>query len=397
MMTRAPKLKAPMRRPGSCAMTPRIVNGWPPIMQPIADAHAELHQELRADERATTGEEVVRVGTTVGQRQRAVEREPVAATARSSTMRATAMPCSARTIVGVSIDSVSRHDRRVGQNRVDLGPHLGRPGAIGLDDDVGGDHRARFARQAVPQTLDDRPESDDGADADGHAQKEEQEPSPGGAEFAQRHADDEEHVSRRSGVGSRESQSAVTSSVRVVSHSRQSRVVSPNRQSQSSVGEVGSVCSPAVLSVTCTTRPSRSEIVRSAMAAISGSWVTRTRVGLRERWIWSSRSMTCRPVVLSRLPVGSSASRIGGSFGERARDGDALLFAARELRRIVMATAGQADFGEQRLRPSRRVGRAGDLHRDEHVLERGERWQQMEELKDEPDSSCHAGAPARPR
>ena len=31
IMTRDPKLKAPTRRPGSCAMTPRTVNGWPPM------------------------------------------------------------------------------------------------------------------------------------------------------------------------------------------------------------------------------------------------------------------------------------------------------------------------------------------------------------------------------
>ena len=75
-----------------------------------------------------------------------------------------------------------------------------------------------------------------------------------------------------------------------------------------------------------------------------------------------------------------------GIVGERAGDGHALLLAARQLRRIVMAAVAEADLGEQRVRARPRLRRAGNLHRDEHVLERGQRGQQMKKLEDEPDA-----------
>ena len=59
------------------------------------------------------------------------------------------------------------------------------------------------------------------------------------------------------------------------------------------------------------------------------------RSSIRPRAARASRSMTASPFFVSRLPVGSSASRIDGSTGERARDGDALLLAAGELRSEV--------------------------------------------------------------
>ena len=61
-------------------------------------------------------------------------------------------------------------------------------------------------------------------------------------------------------------------------------------------------------------RPSRMDSVTSARCASSRSWVTRTTVARRRRFTSISRSTTCAPVLLSRLPVGSSASRIGGAF-----------------------------------------------------------------------------------
>ncbi len=54
-------------------------------------------------------------------------------------------------------------------------------------------------------------------------------------------------------------------------------------------------------------------MIRSAYRAISGSWVTMMIVRPR-RFRSASTSMIWTPVWESRLPVGSSQSRIAGSF-----------------------------------------------------------------------------------
>ena len=64
--------------------------------------------------------------------------------------------------------------------------------------------------------------------------------------------------------------------------------------------------------------PERKRTVRSQSRARPGSWVTRTRVAPRSRLRAKRRSTICRPVASSRLPVGSSATRIAGS-GAMAR------------------------------------------------------------------------------
>src|SRR5262249_43742758 len=71
--------------------------------------------------------------------------------------------------------------------------------------------------------------------------------------------------------------------------------------------------------------------------------------------------------------------------GQRARNRDALLFAAGQLRRIVMAAIGKTHFVEQLPGASRRIAPAGDFHRNKYVLERRQRRNEMEELKHEPD------------
>jgi hypothetical protein len=63
-----------------------------------------------------------------------------------------------------------------------------------------------------------------------------------------------------------------------------------------------------------TTLPSLSTSWASAIAASSASCVTSTMVVFLERCTSRSRSMMCRPFDVSRLPVGSSASTIGGLF-----------------------------------------------------------------------------------
>ena len=78
----------------------------------------------------------------------------------------------------------------------------------------------------------------------------------------------------------------------------------------------------------------------------------------------SSRSMMWRPLALSRLPVGSSASRIGGSLASARAMRDALLLAAGQLRRVVV----RRDRSARLRRAARRARaaasrRAGDLHR----------------------------------
>src|SRR6185369_5372707 len=69
-----------------------------------------------------------------------------------------------------------------------------------------------------------------------------------------------------------------------------------------------------------TTSPSRMRMRRSAESASACSWVTITMVAPCSRFMVSKRSSTILPVALSTLPVGSSASRMGGrSAKARAR------------------------------------------------------------------------------
>jgi hypothetical protein len=75
-----------------------------------------------------------------------------------------------------------------------------------------------------------------------------------------------------------------------------------------------------------------------------------------------------------------------GIVGERPGDCDPLLLAARQLRRVVMRAIRQPHFGEQRARAGRRIGAVGNLDRHQHVLERGQRRQQVKGLEDEPDA-----------
>ena len=87
----------------------------------------------------------------------------------------------------------------------------------------------------------------------------------------------------------------------------------------------------------------------------------------------------------SRLPVGSSASRICGPRREGARQRDALLLAAGELGGVVVAALAEADALEQGARARRAAAPAGELERQQDVLERGQVRQQLERLEDEAD------------
>ncbi len=94
---------------------------------------------------------------------------------------------------------------------------------------------------------------------------------------------------------------------------------------------------------------------------------------------------TCSPVVWSRLPVGSSASRTLRVVGERAHDRDALLLAARQSRRPVAEALGKPDPAQQHLglAPGGGARHRGDHLRQHHVFERRKLGQQVMELIDE--------------
>ena len=82
-----------------------------------------------------------------------------------------------------------------------------------------------------------------------------------------------------------------------------------------------------------------------------------------------------------------------GLAGEGARDGDPLLFAARELLRVVRRALRESDAREPVPRLRRGIRRAGELQREHHVLERGQRREQLERLEDETEQALpHRGA-----
>ena len=249
-------------------------------------------------------------------------------------------------------------------------------GAVGLHDDIGGDHRPRLARQAAAEALNDRAQRDDGADADGDAEEEEEQPPPGRAELANGHAQDEAF-----------SQSS--------------------RQSQSSRHPVGSLASrrtrPAVAGVrrrrACDDAPvaQRDASCRRSRAS-SGSCVTSTSVACATRWISQQQ--------VDDVTAGGAVEVAGRLVGEqdrrvvRQRPGnrDALLFAARELRRIVVAAVREARLRRAAPWPARAASRAArDLHRHEHVLEARSATAADGRTGTRSRSACRAAAPARPR
>ena len=98
-------------------------------------------------------------------------------------------------------------------------------------------------------------------------------------------------------------------------------------------------------------RPSARNTTRSAKVAADGSWVTMTIVWPRSSTARRIRSRISRLETESRLPVGSSPNTTAGRVIERARDGDALLLAAGQLRRAVRAAIAEADRVDQRVEP----------------------------------------------
>ena len=149
--------------------------------------------------------------------------------------------------------------------------------------------------------------------------------------------------------------------------------------------------------VRLTTRPSLSAIVASASAASSGSCVTSTSVVLRgaidvEQQV--DHLLPGRAVEIPGRLVGEQHRRV---VGERAGDRDALLLAARELRRVMVAAIGEPDLVEQRsarapgVRARRQSPSARARSRARSATAAGGRTGRRTR------SARRAAAPARPR
>ncbi len=178
-------------------MTPRTVNGRPPIRIRSPTLMPELRQQLRSDQRAAVLDERVRIRLAVLQREGAVERisrlhtpqlhhprDRVALSRRAPSSRSRSIRCEpppARPAVCCS--------RSVADFR--------RPRTAALNEHVGGDGRAGFAHQAGSQALNDRAQRHDRRDANRHADEEEQQPPPGRAQLARDHLQDEAHDTNR--------------------------------------------------------------------------------------------------------------------------------------------------------------------------------------------------------
>ena len=126
----------------------------------------------------------------------------------------------------------------------------------------------RFAAEHAAHALDDRPQRDDGGDADGDADEEEQQAPPRRARFAHRHAQDEHHRG-----------TALDRSPRVLDDAAVA-------QDQPRVGH------------------------RRQLGVVRHEHERRRR----DRVDLAQQIHDVAAVALSRLPVGSSASTIGGSL-----------------------------------------------------------------------------------
>jgi len=89
-----------------------------------------------------------------------------------------------------------------------------------------------------------------------------------------------------------------------------------------------------------------------------------------------------RRIQIAGRLVGEHDDRI---VGQRTGERDALLLAARELRRVMVSAIGQSHLVEQPSCAGGRVASACNFHRNADVLEGGQRRNEMEELEDEPD------------
>ena len=269
-------------------------------------------------------------------------------------MRATSLVGSAgRTIVAVSSDAVVACTPRAGVSHESSSARSwsDHPRPV-RNHHVAGDQHARLAGHHAPHALNDRAQRDDGADADGQAHEEEQQALPRRARLAKRHAQDEHHAEGASWT------------------SRQSIGIGPaiaQRQLRAGLG---------------------------GQAGVVGDQHQR---GLA-RAVHVDQQVHDVPAVgaveIAGRLVGQQDRRI---VGQGACDGHALLLAARQLRRIVMPAIAQAHFVQQRVGPPRRIAAAGQFHRHQHVLARGQRRESGGRTERRTRSCRPATAPGRLR
>ena len=169
------------------------------------------------------------------------------------------------------------------------------------------------------------------------------------------------------------------------------RQAAGQESSSSRVGRAGLALTHACRSAI---RPSASVTTRSQRAASASSWVMMTSVApVSARRANSSSMISCAG---RRVEV---AGRLVGEDQRRARrggagDGDALLLAARKLRRVMGQPVAEADRFELGRGAGPGVGLAGQLERGGDVLLRGHRRQQVEGLQHDADAAA-AGAGER--
>ena len=86
-----------------------------------------------------------------------------------------------------------------------------------------------------------------------------------------------------------------------------------------------------------------------------------------------------------------------GAVGDRAGDGDSLLFAAGQFRRAMALALSETEIGEQFARAGRGLSarEPRDHLRQDEILERRELRQQVMELVDEADVACASAPSAR--
>ena len=151
---------------------------------------------------------------------------------------------------------------------------------------------------------------------------------------------------------------------------------------------IASRTSPAVRRPAGRARPGRRPGTASGRrcAAARASWVTITSSGRSSSTASRSSCRISALVVESRLPVGSSAKTTVGLRHQGAGDRHALLLAARELGRAVLAAVGQPDLARSPVDPrrARACGRRSCSGSRMFSSARQHR-QQVEELEHEPD------------
>ena len=270
MRTRGPRLKPPTAA-GLASMTPRIVKAACRSAIRSPTAMPELRQQLRPHQHAAVREQRVRVG--LPPRARASRRAGTPARPpRSSTIRAAGLAASAgRTIVAVSTISVRCGDAGAcARRRVDRRARCRRPGAVASRSRRPPRSATRASRARPPRTFWMTDRSATIA------------PTPMAMQRKKNSSRRQEARVSRTAMRRTNIMRTPAPAARRLRRSRRGRRAARSAR-----------------------RPARPARRRASRARASSARPVARR---------SSRSMMCWPLAVSRLPVGSSASRIGGSL-----------------------------------------------------------------------------------